>query len=59
MGDELDVMSGWFDELAEGGKVGQPLAQQAWGDTYGDVMDKYGIEWLFNVAANTGGDLPS
>lgn len=59
MGDEIEIMSGWFDKLAEGGKVGQPLAQQAWGDTYGDVMDKYGIEWLFNVAANPGGDAPS
>ena len=38
------------------GTPGVPLATQAWGDTFGDVKDKYGIEWLFNIAAATPDD---
>ena len=59
MGDELDLMTGWYDKLAADGTGGQPLAALAWGDIYGDVKDKFGIEWMFNISQNTGGDLPS
>ena len=51
MGDELETMSSWYAALAADGTAGQPLEQQAWGDTYGDVKDKYGIEWIFNIAS--------
>jgi len=23
-----------------------------WGDTYGDVKDKFGIEWIVNISAS-------
>ena len=49
-GDDLDTMKGWFDALAADGSVGMALEKQVWGDTYGLVMDKYGIEWMFNVS---------
>lgn len=49
-GDDLEKMKGWFDVLAADGSVGVPLEKQVWGDTYGLVMDKYGIEWMFNVS---------
>lgn len=51
MGDDLDTISGWFDALAVGGTVGQALASQVWGDVYGYLTDKYGIVWMFNIAA--------
>lgn len=50
MGDDLEKMAGWFDQLAEGGNVGMPLGKQTWGDTFGLVMDRYGIEWMMNVS---------
>lgn len=49
-GDDLATFRGWFDALAEGGTVGQPLEQQVWGDVYGLVMDKFGLEWMFNIS---------
>ncbi len=49
MGGDLATMTGWFDRLGEGGTVGMPLEQQVWGDTFGLVMDRYGIEWMVNV----------
>src|SRR5690242_19459686 len=35
-----------FDALSAGGKVNVPLAKQIWGDIYGDLRDKYDIEWM-------------
>jgi PhnB protein len=51
MGDDLDKLTGWFNALAAGGSVGMPLEKQAWGDTYGIVKDKYGLEWMVNISA--------
>ncbi len=51
MGDDLPTLTTWFNALAEGGTIGQPLERQSWGDVYGIVMDKYGIEWMVNCAA--------
>jgi PhnB protein len=51
MGEEPDRLSGWFAKLATDGKVSQPLAKQVWGDTYGALTDKYGVEWMFNISA--------
>jgi PhnB protein len=38
-----------FDGLAKGGKVDFPLAKQFWGDTYGQVTDKFGVHWMVNI----------
>ncbi|CAL8977467.1 hypothetical protein PROP_02203 [Propionicimonas sp. T2.31MG-18] len=51
MGDDLDLLTGWYERLAADGTPGQPLQAQVWGDTYGDVKDRFGIEWLFNISA--------
>jgi uncharacterized glyoxalase superfamily protein PhnB len=26
-----------------------PLAPQPWGATYGELVDEYGITWMFNI----------
>jgi PhnB protein len=40
-----------FQALSEGGKVEMPLADQFWGDYFGSLTDKFGIQWMFNCAA--------
>jgi PhnB protein len=49
-GDDLGTLSGWFDGLAAGGSVGTALEKMVWGDTYGVLKDKFGIEWMFNIS---------
>lgn len=44
--DEPDVLHDWFDALAEGGTVIDPLQTRPWGDTDGQVRDAYGLVWL-------------
>lgn len=38
-----------FNKLAEGGTVVQPLEKQFWGSLFGDVKDKYDVEWMVNI----------
>jgi PhnB protein len=37
----------FFSKLSAGGKVAHPLKEEFFG-TYGDLTDKYGINWMFN-----------
>ncbi|HSX09526.1 MAG TPA: VOC family protein [Candidatus Saccharimonadales bacterium] len=50
-GDDEEKLTKWFNALSEGGEVDMPLAKQFWGDTYGQLTDKYGIHWMVNIAA--------
>ena len=40
-----------FHGLSQGGTVDMPLAKQFWGDTYGQVTDKFGVHWMVNITA--------
>ena len=35
--------------VAAGGSVNMPFEQAPWGDHYGQVFDKFGVMWAFNV----------
>lgn len=48
-GEDVEGARAQFDRLAEGGTVNQPLEMQPWGDMYGDLTDRFGITWGFNV----------
>lgn len=43
---EASTLTRWFDALAEGGTVADPLQKRPWGDYDGQVVDRYGIRWL-------------
>jgi PhnB protein len=50
-GDNEDELTGYFNKLADGGKVEQPLTKAPWGDTFGMCIDKFGTFWMVNIAA--------
>ncbi|MGC4192152.1 MAG: VOC family protein [Thermomicrobiales bacterium] len=35
-----------YNALSDGGKADMPMADQFWGDYYGELTDKFGIKWL-------------
>ncbi len=37
-----------FQALAEGGKVDMPLTEMFWGAYFGNLTDKFGVQWMFN-----------
>ncbi|MBS4176704.1 VOC family protein [Lederbergia citrea] len=46
--DDLDEVKSTFNKLKEGGTVGMELQETFWSKCYGQVTDKFGIEWQFN-----------
>ena len=46
---DADGMRERFAAFAADGEVGMPLAKQIWGDEFGLVKDKYGIEWMLTI----------
>ena len=50
-GDDEATLTRWFQALAEGGQVDVPLAGQVWGDTFGQVTDRFGMRWLVNIGS--------
>ena len=49
-GDSEAELKGYWDKLAEGAKIDQPLVAAPWGDTFGMLTDKFGIRWMVNIA---------
>ena len=39
-----------FNALSAGGKVTQPLAKMFWGDYFGMLTDKFGIQWMVSYS---------
>lgn len=55
-GEEGDGLDEMFTKLSEGGTVTMPLEKQMWGDTFGMVLDRFGISWMVNIASNNPAD---
>ena len=53
-GDDDTTLQGYWDKLTEGGTVTLPLEKSPWGDSFGQVTDRFGINWMVNItgAAN-------
>jgi len=37
-----------FGALAEGGTISMPMADQFWGDYFGSLTDRFGVNWMVN-----------
>ena len=49
-GDNEAELRGYWEKLVAGGKINQPLVQAPWGDSFGMLTDKFGIEWMVNIS---------
>jgi len=49
-GDDEAELRGYWDKLAEGGTVSMPLEKAPWGDSFGQLIDRFGVGWLVNIA---------
>ena len=47
-----DELSDYFAKLSEGGDVKMQLHQTFWGATYGELTDKFGMNWMFSYMKN-------
>jgi len=55
-GEDEGELRGYWEKLSAGGTVTMPLGPAPWGDTFGMCTDKFGINWLVDIAgAGTSG----
>ncbi|WP_213815324.1 VOC family protein [Glaciihabitans sp. dw_435] len=49
-GEDETELTGYWEGLSDGATVAQPLTEAPWGDKFGMLVDKFGINWLVNIA---------
>jgi PhnB protein len=49
--DEEAEARAWFEDLSEGGSVQQPIEKMFWGDHFGRLTDRFGVQWMMNISA--------
>jgi PhnB protein len=42
-----------FEALSAGGKVEMSMAEMFWGDYFGSLVDRFGIQWMVNCSSKT------
>jgi PhnB protein len=47
-----EELTGYFNGLAEGGQIAMPLDKAPWGDYFGMLIDKFGVQWLVNITGS-------
>lgn len=50
-GENDGELRGYFQKLSSGGTVGMPLEKAPWGDSFGMVTDRFGVDWMVNISA--------
>jgi PhnB protein len=40
-----------FNALSQGGTITMPIADQFWGDYFGSLTDRFGINWMVNYSS--------
>lgn len=53
-GDDADLLRRCWDRLSDGATITMPLERQMWGDDYGQLTDRFGIQWMVNIAGSAG-----
>lgn len=51
-GDDEERLKGWWEGLSEGATVEMELAKAPWGDWFGSLTDRFGIEWMVNITGS-------
>ncbi|MFD8879270.1 hypothetical protein [Corynebacterium xerosis] len=55
--DDDAALTGWWDAPSDGATIIAPLAETPWGGKFGMLNDRFGVRWMFDVAAvDTGVD---
>ncbi|CAM5784087.1 VOC family protein OS=Cellulomonas persica OX=76861 GN=CPE01_11220 PE=4 SV=1 [Cellulomonas persica] len=49
-GDDETRLRAYWDGLAEGATITEPLTQAPWGDTFGMLTDRFGTAWMVNIS---------
>ncbi|WP_243062850.1 VOC family protein [Humibacter sp. RRB41] len=48
-GDDEPSLRGYWDGLAAGASITQPLEKAIWGGSFGMLIDRFGVSWMVNI----------
>ena len=51
-GPDRSLLQHWWDGLAAGATIDQPLTVAPWGDLNGSLVERFGIRWIVNMGAS-------
>jgi PhnB protein len=51
-GDDADALRRFWQGLSEGAEVTMPMEKQMWGDEFGMLTDRFGKQWMVNIAGS-------
>lgn len=54
--EDSEELHRYWDGLAEGGQVQEQLAVAPWGDEFGMLTDRFGVQWMVNIAGSAAAD---
>lgn len=52
-GDNEAELRGYWEKLSDGATVTMPLEKAPWGDTFGMLTDKFGVDWMVNISGQS------
>lgn len=54
-GEDEALLRGYWEKLSNGAMITLPLEKAPWGDTFGMLTDKFGVNWMVNITGDQGG----
>lgn len=52
LGGEGEDLGRYWEGLSQGGTVTMALERQMWGDDFGMLTDRFGVQWMVNIAGS-------
>ena len=54
-GDDAHLLTRYWESLGDGARILEPLMAAPWGDTFGMLVDRWGVTWMVRIAPEPGG----
>jgi PhnB protein len=51
--ESIDQMTNYFQKLSDGGKIICAISEMFWGDTFGAVNDRFGVQWMLTCRSSS------
>lgn len=51
-GDDAEALTRYWNGLADGATIIEPLTQAPWGDVFGMLTDRFQVSWLVNITGS-------
>lgn len=48
-GEDTERITALWEGLSQGAEIQVPFAKAPWGDTFGDLRDRFGVSWMFSL----------